>query len=336
LASQKTRLGRCWDASGHRGSSISTSHVTGLASPHKTGRFFILANGCTARFAVAATAANNAGMLREIRLACAAILAREGLRLPQDLNAPNFATLYLLFHSGGTNASLYEARHLLEQSLAIDPDARAYEMLSRTHLFAYLEGFDRDYLAPAALDRALELAQTAVRLDPRLPQAHAQLGFVLLFTRQHEAAIAEFERAFTLNPNFIDSRFAMVLIFSGEPVRAIKLLETNSRLDPFQQPLYSSGYMGLANYMLKRYGEAVRWLRECASRLPNALVSHLLLACAYAQSGHLEEARNEAAEVLRINPGFTIEGYKPILCYKAPNDVDHRLDGMRKAGLPES
>jgi hypothetical protein len=32
-------------------------------------------------------------MLRKIRLACAAILAREGQRLLQDLNAPDFATL---------------------------------------------------------------------------------------------------------------------------------------------------------------------------------------------------------------------------------------------------
>jgi hypothetical protein len=41
--------------------------------------------------------------------------------------------------------------------------------------------------------------------------------------------------------------------------------------------------------------------------------------------------------VLRINPGFTIEGYKPILCcYKDPKDVEHRLDGLRKAGLPEA
>jgi hypothetical protein len=30
------------------------------------------------------------------------------------------------------------------------------------------------------------------------------------------------------------------------------------------------------------------------------------LASAYAQSGQVEQARAEAAEVMRINPGFTI------------------------------
>jgi adenylate cyclase len=94
--------------------------------------------------------------------------------------------------------------------------------------------------------------------------------------------------------------------------------------------------MGVANYMLKQHPEAVRWLRECALRLPNMQLPHLWLASAYAQLGQIEEARKEAAEVLRINPGFTIEGYKPILVYKDPKDTEHRIDGMRKAGLPEA
>jgi adenylate cyclase len=112
------------------------------------------------------------------------------------------AEAYFLHVSRGTKASLYEARRLLEQSLAIDPDyARAAAMLSRTHLHAYAEPLDGDYLSPTALDRALELAETAVHLDPRLPQARAQFGFVLIFKRRQDAGIAEFERAFALNPS---------------------------------------------------------------------------------------------------------------------------------------
>jgi adenylate cyclase len=232
-----------------------------------------------------------------------------------------------------TRGALQEARRLLEQALAIDPDyARAAAMLARTYLDAYYDQFDGDYLDPAALDRALELAQTAVHLNPLLPQARAQLGFVLLFKRRHDAALAEFERAFALNPNFIDHAYALVLILTGEPARAIEVLESNIRLDPFQPSPFL--YMGMAHYMLKRYGEAVRWLREAASRLPNSQPPHVMLASAYAQSGQFEEARAEAAEVLRINPGFTIESWKPILLLnKNPEDPEHRIDGLRKAGL---
>jgi hypothetical protein len=39
--------------------------------------------------------------------------------------------------------------------------------------------------------------------------------------------------------------------------------------------------------------------------------------------------------VLRVNPGLTIESYKRVAPHKDPKDVEHRLDGLRKAGLPE-
>src|SRR5262249_6568253 len=102
------------------------------------------------------------------------------------------------------------------------------------------------------------------------------------------------------------------------------------------RPFFAFSSMGLALYMLKRYGEAVHWLRECVLRLPNIEVYHLSLAGACAQSGQLEEARAEAAEVLQINPGFTIERWKPLCVFKDPKDAEHRLDGLRKAGLPEA
>jgi adenylate cyclase len=236
-----------------------------------------------------------------------------------------------------TKASLYDARRLLEQSLAIDADyARAYAMLSRTHGSAYFDPIDGDYANPAALDRALELAETAVHLDSRLPEAHAQLGYVLLWKRQHDAAIAEFERAFALNPNFMDNRYADVLTCAGEPARAIEMIEANMRLDPFPRPRTSLFPMAHANYMLKRYGEAVRLARECTSRLPNVEAPHLVLGSAYAQLGQLEEAGEETAEVLRINPGFTIERFRPLAVFKNPKDAEHFIDGLRKAGLPET
>jgi adenylate cyclase len=246
------------------------------------------------------------------------------------------AEAFFLYVTRGTKASLYEARQLLEQSLAIDPNyARAAAMLSRTHIVTYSKQFDGDYLSPPALDRALELAQAAVHLDPRLPHARAALGNVLLAKRQHDAAILEFERAFALNPNFIDYRYGRALVFVGEHAKAIEVLEAIIRLDPFP-PSATFNEMGVAKYMLKRYRDAVHWYRERISRDPIAQWSYVGLACAYAQLGQLEEARAAAAEVLRINPSFTIESSKPTLVYKDPKDLEHEIDGIRKAGLPES
>jgi adenylate cyclase len=234
-----------------------------------------------------------------------------------------------------TKTSLYEARRLLEQSLAIDPNyARAYAMLSWTLMYAYLEPVDDDYISPTAIDRAHTLAETAVNLDVRLPQAHAQLGWVLLWKRKHDAAIAEFRQAVALNPNFVDNRIGHVLTYAGQPARAVEVLRSNTRLDPFQSPIWLA-FMGHAYYMLKSYDDAARTLRECAARMPNSQLPHVLLAASYAQLKQLTEAKAEASEVLRINPGFTIEKFKGLAVYKAGADLDHRLEGLRKAELPE-
>ncbi len=231
---------------------------------------------------------------------------------------------------------VYEARRLLEKSLSIDPNyARTYAVLARTYVHTYLEPRDHDYLSPAGLDRAHALAQEAVRHDPQLPQAHAQLGWVLVFKRRHEEAIAEFERAVSLNPNFTDFSFGLVLAFAGEPTRAVEVLQANMRLDPFQ-PASRLGYLGHAYYMLKRYTESIPPLRECAARQSIFRIGHLWLAAAYAQSGEIANAKAAAAEVLRIEPGFTIDRWKCTAVYRDPSDAEHLFDGLRKAGLRES
>jgi adenylate cyclase len=233
-------------------------------------------------------------------------------------------------------ADLYEARRLLERSISLDPNyARAYALLSQTRLIAWVYRLDEDYLSPTALERAHGLAWTAVQLDPNLPVAHAQLGHILTFEGQHEQSIAEFEKAMALNPNFTDWRFGTTLVRAGEHARAIQVVETHMRYDPFYTPSAPSA-LGIARYFLKEYSEALPPLREFASRASNVSQGHIWLAATLAQLGRLDEARAEAAEVLRIDPKYTIDGtQRRMALYKRPEDAEHLFDGLRKAGLPE-
>ena len=231
---------------------------------------------------------------------------------------------------------LYKARHLVEQSLAIDPNcARSYAILARTYDAAWIHPFDSDHLNPSALDQAHELARKAVQLDPNLPLAHACLGVVLTFRHEHDASITTFERAIALNPNHVDWTFAMALVFAGDSRRAIDALETYMRLDPFYTP-FASGLLGFAQYMLKHYAQALPLLRDYVSQAPTSRVGHALLAATHAQLGQLEKAQAEAAEVLLLQPNYTITGTaRRIMGFKSIEDDNHFFDGLRKAGLPE-
>jgi adenylate cyclase len=231
---------------------------------------------------------------------------------------------------------LYEARRLLQQSLAIDPSyARSYAIMANTYIAVWFNQVDADFLNPGALDQAHRFARRAVEIDPNVPEAHAQLGFALMARHEIDASIAAFERANALNPNVVSWQFGWALVRAGDPRRAIDVINAYVRLDPFHAP-FVSAFLGLAHYMLKEYMQALPLLRDCVSRSPNLRNGYVLLAATYAQIGKLEEARAAVAEVMRIEPDYTIGGTSRLLTtFKNPADDQHYFDGLRKAGLPE-
>jgi adenylate cyclase len=197
---------------------------------------------------------------------------------------------------------LYETRRFLQRSLAIDPNyARSFALLAHTHEAAWINPLDDEFLRARTLDKALQLARTAVQLDQNLPLAHACLGLILTWKGEHDASMAAFERAIALNPNYLDWRFGLTLVLAGHSRRAVDVLDAYTRLDPFYSPL-ASAILGFAHYVLGQYAQAVPVLRDCVSRAPNLRAGHSWLAATYAQTGQLEGARIEAAEVLRIQP----------------------------------
>ena len=69
------------------------------------------------------------------------------------------------------------------------------------------------------------------------------------------------------------------------------------------------------------------------SRYPNILASHLMLAAVYSELGHAAEARAEAAEVLRLNPNFSLAVHRQRMPIKDPAILERHLAALRKAGL---
>src|SRR5262245_61793288 len=238
------------------------------------------------------------------------------------------------FSSTLNEAHIEEARRLLQQSLAIDPNyARSYAGLAGTDVSAWHNPTAEDFLKPAVLDRAHDFARKAVQLDRNLPLAHAALGWVLVYKHQHDASIAAFEKSVSLNPNYVDWRFGVALIRAGNAKRAIEVVHAYMRLDPFYVP-FASFVLGYAHLMLKQYPQALSLLRDYVAQAPSAR-GRVLLAATLAGMGHLEEARAEVAEAVRLKPKYSISSFREFVSFKYPQDDNHFFDGLRKAGLPE-
>ena len=100
--------------------------------------------------------------------------------------------------------------------------------------------------------------------------------------------------------------YAMSLLYVGRPEEAIPLFQKAIRLNPFA----STGYfIHLANALrdAKRFEEAVSAYKKAIQREPDNIFAHLHLAAMYIMMGREKEARAEAAEVLRINPKFSLD-----------------------------
>ena len=187
----------------------------------------------------------------------------------------------------------------------------------------------------ASLNLALVAARKAIALDDSNHEAHFALCAVHLSRGEHDAAITEYKRAILYNPNDADliNYFALVLIYSGQPEEALQYTRKAMRLNPHYIPQYPL-FLGRAYYGFREYEKAIVSLKEAVDLNPDFLPPHRMLACAFAQLGRSDEAKAEAGEVLRIDPTFTIAG-EQALPFRKATDLEHYLDGLRKAGLPE-
>ena len=177
-------------------------------------------------------------------------------------------------------------------------------------------------------------AQRAVALDDSLAQAHATLGAVYLWKKQYDQAIAEAERAIAL-----DANFAEAYTWLGETLRMCGPAGGSHRVDregDAPQPPLSAFLLILLRRglpLMGRYEEAIAAYKKALTRNPDLPPAHHCLAVVYSELGREEEARAEAAEVLRINPKYSLEVLRQSAPYKDPAVLERMLAALRKAGL---
>jgi len=221
-----------------------------------------------------------------------------------------------------------------QHAINIEPDyAPAYAGLA----WVLVHDFNQWGAGPEVLDQALDYAQRAVRLDESLAKAHMVLGDVYLWTKQNDQAVDEGRKAISLDPSYADGHFALgvFLRYAGQPKEALEQHKKALRFNPmYGHRLY---YLTLSHtyYMLKQYEAALKAAQQAASRGTNHFSIHRSFAMSYAQLGRVDDARRHAVEVLACKPNFSIKGAAERAPYKYSADLDHWIDGMRKAGLPD-
>jgi len=126
---------------------------------------------------------------------------------------------------------------------------------------------------------------------------------------------------------------AEVLSRVGRTDEALQAAEQALRLKPLHHVDEHLARVGVAYHLAGRTEEAVAPLKKFLARYPNILGAHLTLAAVYSELGKEAEARAEAAEVLRINPKFSLEVHKERVPIKDPAMLERHIAMLRKVGL---
>ena len=160
------------------------------------------------------------------------------------------------------------------------------------------------------------------------------MGIYLCFKREYDKAIAEGERAVVLNPSGANAHawYAITLTLAGRSEEAIPLFKKAIRLNPFGPGWYFL-HLGQAYRMTERFEDSVSAYKKALKLSPDSISAHIGLAATYSMMGREKEARAEAAEVLRINPKFSVDYAKAISPFKDQSVTDNFISALRKAGL---
>jgi TolB-like protein/Flp pilus assembly protein TadD len=225
------------------------------------------------------------------------------------------------------------AKKLAEEAISLDPNyAPAYRALAMATIVDIWLGLSKN--PQESLKKSIELYKKAIALDDSFAGGHTGLGYALMMARKYDEAIFHVERGLELEPNSADVVYvyANVLLYVGRQEESISFFKSAIRLNPKPPNTYSRHY-AVALRDTGRYEEAIAQLKKAIEREPRDIMSYIVLASTYSMAGREKEAQASAAEVLKINPRFSLEQFAKIHPYKDPATKDRYIDSLRKAGL---
>ena len=174
--------------------------------------------------------------------------------------------------------------------------------------------------------------QRALELDPNDPEANRVMGSILMHRGAFDASREYHEKAMALSPSdaYVKGRSAAFYNFSGEPERALQLLDQAAELDPFLH-VWCIEERVAALYRLGRFREAI----EAALRLTfQTRRARLYRAAAHASLGEADRARQIVAEAIASASDLTTDYVENHEFYRDPAIKQTLIELLVAVGLP--
>ena len=234
-----------------------------------------------------------------------------------------------------------------EKAVELDPQyARAYAALAATYWETWKRFWHKNLGLPYGSHEPRFRAEQflAKAMQNPTPLAHQVASGMLLHMQQHEDAIAEAQRAITLDPNDADSYIALAgaLSLAGRPDEALSWVERAMRLNPHYPPHYLY-QLGLAQFSIKQLEKAASTLETATALNPDDRWSYRLLLATYGLLGRSEDTTRTIQAIKERDKRGWLSAMDPLtvrtsafwLPFKNPEDAERLAQGLRNAGIPD-
>lgn len=253
---------------------------------------------------------------------------------PGSLDAWDLVMRALSRYWRSTREDNAAAQALLEQAVTIDPAyGKALGLLATSHIFgAHMGWTDMAATMPVAERAAL----AAVEADREDAWAHHGLAYTYLFRRRFDDALAEFELALQLNPNFAMAHafYGVTLCYAGRWQDGDAAARRALRLSP-RDPLAAiyCGVAAYARFIGRDYEGAVQMARESMRQRADFVGAHRVLTAAAGMSGDPALSASALEALRRAQPGISLAWITRELPMLREEDRAHYLEGLRRAGM---
>ncbi len=207
------------------------------------------------------------------------------------------------YRQQATEAAVRQCIAMFEEATALDAEyAGAHAGLSDCRRL--LGGPDWEVGPPAELlEQARVAADTAIELDPELPEGYAARGMVR-FSLEWDLAAADRDltRALTLNPSYARAHQyrSAVLTTMGRFDEAVSAARRARDLDPLSA--IENTTLGVRLYYAGKYQDAIQQFEQTLAAHPDFPVAHWGLGETYRQMGrHADAVRELEVAVARGN-----------------------------------
>jgi TolB-like protein len=260
---------------------------------------------------------------------------RSARKPPECLAAWDLVTRALSHFWRMTRDDNAAAQALLEKAVALIPDyAQANAVLAVSHTFGAYMGWEDGTSATPIAERA---ALAAIRADAEDPWAHLALANTAAYLGRLDDALATFEQALLLNPNFplALGSYGLVLTWvgrlkeGGDAARRALLL---SPRDPFAA-IYN-GVIGYNAFILRNYDDAMRAARASICQRSDFAGGLRVFIAAAAMKGEIDVAKAALKDLRRVHPDVSLDWLGRQPPYASASDGSERFrEAFRRAGL---